>query len=87
MNEFSAELGSDGSQTLQDFVGPLKAQVRAHEKTIRAKIKTMAPPSRVLSSYEAESLEIQRKLMEIELNKERKGNKEGKVMVFAKLVK
>ena len=68
MNAFSAELGSDGSQTLQDFVGPLKAQVRAHEKTIRAKIKTMAPPSRVLSSYEAESLEIQRKLMEIELN-------------------
>ena len=82
--KFSAELGSDESKALQDLVAPLKAQVKTHERSIRAKIKTSAPAPRQLSSYEVESLEIQRKLMEIELNKERRGTAESKIMVSTK---
>ena len=60
---FKAELEPQGVKELQDLVGPMKAQVRDHAKKIRSKIKALSPPARALSSYELESLELQKQMM------------------------
>ena len=83
----ASELGTEAVTSLEDIVGTTKSTVKEYEKRIRAKVKSMsstAPSARPPSSFELESLDIQRKLMEIELNKEKREAKESKVMVSTK---
>ena len=82
---YSDKIGADEAKALGNTVNELKLQIRSHEKSIRDKIKSLAPePTRALSSYEVESLEIQKKMMEIELNKEKKSDMENKALVTSK---
>ena len=82
---YSNQIPPEGLKALQESIPELKSQVKAYEKSIRAKIKSFNPiEPKALSSYEDQMLEIQKKMMEIELNKEKRNNDENKALVVSK---
>ena len=74
IDKFRAQLGEERCAAIETSVSDLSKLVKAHEKKIRAKVKQIAPPPRALSSYETEMLEFQRKLVEIEVQKQNSEN-------------
>ena len=89
--KFTAELGADKVTEMNDELADLTRAVKAHAKKIRAKVKQIAPP-RNLSAYETEMLEIQKKLVDLELQKQKNNDmqrkqeeKKGKAEVTGKV--
>ena len=69
IDKHGSELGDERCKSLKDNLAELSSLVKAHEKKIRAQIKLIEPPKN-LSSYESEMLDMQRKLVEIEMQKQ-----------------
>ena len=66
---YRVELGETKVTEWENYLIELPRKVKAHSKKIKDKIRLVAPP-RNLSSYEIEMLEIQRKLVNIEIQRQ-----------------
>ena len=90
--EYREELGSAKVKLWEDTISDQSRKVKNHAKKIRAKAQQIAPAN-PLSTYEVEMLaaqkataEAQTKLVETELRRQQRENKESRAMVSSKVL-
>ena len=90
-SEYVQELGPSKVQEVEDKMAQQNVKINQHETEIRAKVLQLAFPPTPLTSYDQESLRIQKiagdsqkRLMDMELEQSKRETKQGEVKVSSK---